>query len=397
LVRILYLADIRFPLERANGIQTVETCYALADRGHTVLLFVRPDTVRPRRDPFEFYGLAPHARLRVARAFVSGSPPVRRAAYLGQSLTAVARDRSRTDVVITRDLGAASLLLRLPRWLRPPLVYESHGYAPVFAETMPELLAGGTDASPAKLRRLGRREERTWRLAEGYITISDGLAEDLRSRLGSRPALATIPDGVRIAANRSFVPPRTLTSPVVTYAGHLYPWKGVDVLLRAVALLPRVRAVVVGGHPAESDRSRLEGLASALGIADRVTFTGLVARPEVAVFLAGADVLVMPHTATAVSANYSSPLKLFEYLAAGKPIVASDVSSIREVLRDGENACLVRPADPESLAAGIEKVLDNRQLAERIARRAFEQAPEYTWARRAERIERLLEAVLRRR
>ena len=56
-VRILYLADIRFPLERANGIQSMETCHALAARGHDVTLVVRPDTHTPPRDPFAFYGL----------------------------------------------------------------------------------------------------------------------------------------------------------------------------------------------------------------------------------------------------------------------------------------------------------------------------------------------------
>ena len=59
-MRILYFADIRFPLERANGIQTMETCHALAERGHEVHLVVRPDTHTPARDPFEFYGLPPH-------------------------------------------------------------------------------------------------------------------------------------------------------------------------------------------------------------------------------------------------------------------------------------------------------------------------------------------------
>ena len=57
-MRILYLADIRFPLERANGIQTMETCHALAARGHNVSLAVRPDSHQPARDPFAFYGLS---------------------------------------------------------------------------------------------------------------------------------------------------------------------------------------------------------------------------------------------------------------------------------------------------------------------------------------------------
>ena len=92
-MRILYLADIRFPLERANGIQSMETCYALAERGHTIRLVVRPDTEQPPRDPFEFYGLVPHARIRIQRTSVFGSPMVRRMAYLAQALSTVVSAR----------------------------------------------------------------------------------------------------------------------------------------------------------------------------------------------------------------------------------------------------------------------------------------------------------------
>ena len=394
-MRILYLADIRFPIERANGIQTIETCHALAERGHAVVLLVRPDTARPPRDPFAFYGIAPHARFVVRRAPVFGPPPVRRIVYLARALTAVAGARGRTEIVMTRDLGVASIVLRLPRSIRPVLVYESHGFAPVFAETMPEMLSGAAAASKSKLRRLWAREERVWRLADGYVTITHGIAVELTGRFGARRALTTIPDGARLEPNRSAPSLRQSASPVVAYAGHLYPWKGVDVLLQALALLPEVRGVVVGGHPAESDLMRLQALAKTLRIQDRVRFTGFVHRSEVAGLLEQADVLVMPHTTTPVSERYASPLKLFEYLAIGKPIVASDVSSTREVLRDGENACLVRPGDPEALAAGIAKVLREPQFGARIARCALEEASSYTWARRAERLEAMFESVLK--
>ena len=114
-VRILYLADIRFPLERANGIQTIETCYALAERGHSVLLFVRPDTAKPPRDPFAFYDLTPHARLVVRRAHVFGPEPARRVAYVAQALAAAVG----IEVGPTSCSRAISAwrrsLLRLPR------------------------------------------------------------------------------------------------------------------------------------------------------------------------------------------------------------------------------------------------------------------------------------------
>jgi len=205
-----------------------------------------------------------------------------------------------------------------------------------------------------------------------------------------------IADGVRLDPRRRFMSPRHGGSPVVAYAGHLYPWKGVDVLLQALALLPDVRGSIIGGHPSEGDLARLQGLARTLGIEARVTFAGFVHRSTIPALLEQADVLVMPHSATPVSERYASPLKLFEYMGAGKPIVASDLPAVREVLRDGENARLVRPADPKDLAAGIAAVLADQSLAERIARTAFAEAASYTWERRAEQLDRLLEIAVKR-
>ena len=111
-------------------------------------------------------------------------------------------------------------------------------------------------------------------------------------------------------------------------------------------------------------------------------------------FLAEADVLVLPYVDAELAVNYTSPLKLFEYMAAGKPIVAANLPSLREVLRDGENAVLVEPGSATALAVGLRRVLEDRALAERIARRAFNEVAEYSWDHRAERIEALLAEVM---
>jgi glycosyltransferase involved in cell wall biosynthesis len=392
-VRILYLADIRFPLERANGIQTIETCHALAKRGHTIRLLVRPDTVQPPRDPLAFYDLPAAARLFIERAPVFGPPAARRTAYLAQALEGALSTRSRADIVMTRDLAVASLLLRVPASLRPPVVYESHGLASVFAEARPDMLTGGQPAPPRKLQRLAARERRVWRLADGYVTITGALALELGARFGPRGPLMKIADGVRLEPHRRFASRAPSADPIVMYAGHLYPWKGVDILLRALALLPDVRGLVVGGHPAEGDLARLKALALELQIGGRVSFTGYVDRREVASLLDRADVLVMPHGATLVSERYASPLKLFEYMASGRPIVASDLPAVREVVQHDVSAWLVEPNDPAALATGIRRVLDDAALGERIGRTAFDEVKAYSWDRRAEHLETLLADV----
>ncbi len=202
-MRILYLADIRFPLERANGLQTFETCRALAARGHAVTLLVRPDTMRPARDPWLFYGAPRDPRLSIARL-----PPLpsalRRGAYvaaaLGRALTVT------PDIVFTRDLTLADLLLELPRAIRPRLVYESHGYAPAVAAERPRAISGGAPASSRKLARLTRRESRVWRRAAGYVTLTRVHQQELQDRFGARENTAVVPDGVRLDGQRTRTP-----------------------------------------------------------------------------------------------------------------------------------------------------------------------------------------------
>jgi glycosyltransferase involved in cell wall biosynthesis len=407
-MRILYLADIRFPLERANGIQSMETCHALASRGHEVTLVVRPDSHAPPRDPFVFYGLPRIPQLRIEIAPLTGPPAARRVGYLTFTIGRAA-GRARQDLIFTRDLGLASLLLRLPASLRAPVVYEAHTIAADAAKALPDLLTGAPAAPASKLNRLARRDARVWRAADGYVTITAGLAQELEKRFGPRTQLATVPDGVRatdltgpvqatdhtdnteIPASR--LPPRASTAFTIGYAGHLYPWKGVDLIVEAVAALPDTRALIVGGHDKEPDLARVKAFAEELGCGSRVTFTGLIPPADVAARLRECDVLTLPNPASAISNAFTSPLKLFEYMASGRPIVASDLPAIREVLRHDENAVLVQPGNPQALVAGIARIKKDPVLGRRLADQARTDVREFTWARRAERLEALFAGV----
>lgn len=369
----------------------METCHALASRGHHVSLAVRPDTHDPKRDPFTFYGLPRITSLHLEVVPIGGPPAARRTGYVTYAIGR-AMGRARQDVIFTRDLGVASVLVRLPRLVRRPVVFEAHTIASDEAAVRHEMLTGAPEASPAKVRRLAARDETVWRRADGYVTITQGLKSELERRFGRRERIAIVPDGTRADAVRAVntAAPHPFT---IGYAGHLYPWKGVDLLIESVAALPDTRALIVGGHGQEPDLERVKGLTVQLDCAARVTFTGLVTPPEVMRRLREADVLVLPNPASAISSAFTSPLKLFEYMAAGRPVVASDLPSIREVLAHQHNALLVPPGDPPALTAAIRRLKDDRALGHRLAEQALKDVGAYTWTKRAERLEALFEAL----
>lgn len=401
-MNILSFADTRFPIERANGVQTMQTCHALASHGHSVTLLVRPDSHTPARDVYTFYGLPPVSGLRLEAVATSGGATLRRARMLWEGVRRALSGSH--DVVFTRDLGLASLLARLPASRRPGLIYESHGIAPIVSAEMPGLL-GRPDLAPSasKLRRLDRRDATVWRHADAYVTITHALADDLAARYGQRDDVFVVPDGAVVGEVRlrsEGAKPDGADGvgggPITAgYAGHLYPWKGIDVFVRAIALTPAVRGLIVGGHPGEADLARVTTLINDLGLSHRITITGLLPPTHVAAALDEAHVLVLPNTHSAISDRYTSPLKLFEYLTRGRAIVASDLPSIREILTDDRTALLVPAGDPAALADALRRLAADEPLRDRLAAAALALAPDFSWARRAERLEPALKAAVR--
>jgi glycosyltransferase involved in cell wall biosynthesis len=116
-----------------------------------------------------------------------------------------------------------------------------------------------------------------------------------------------------------------------------------------------------------------------------VDFVGPVVHENMPRYLSGAKIAVVPNEACGTSL-YSSPLKLFEYMAQGLPIVASDLPAFREILRDGENAVLFKPGDPEALAGSLDRILHDPELAAGLGKRARLAAEDYTYTRRGQKI-----------
>ena len=209
--------------------------------------------------------------------------------------------------------------------------------------------------------------------ATATIAVSDPVRDWVRERTGSE-SVHTVPNGVSIT--RIVPRPEEIGDPVVTFVGTLKPWHGVADLLAAAALAKRPwKLRIIGDGP---ERAALEEQAAGLGI--EVDFRGAVAPADMPGQLAGSAIGVAPYPDLGgEQQQYFSPLKVYEYLAAGLPVVASAVGQLPQIL--GELGTLVPPSDPAALAAAIDDLAADPVLRGELGWRGRAQAEEkHSWA-----------------
>ena len=205
------------------------------------------------------------------------------------------------------------------------------------------------------------------------ICVSDPVRDWVIARTeGTR--VFTVPNGVNV--HRITPQPESPGAPVVTFVGTLKPWHGVDVLLRARAQAHKDWQLrIIGDGPM---RAELDDLARSLGI--DVDFRGAVAPDVIPQHMAGTAIGVAPYPAMDTDSDqYFSPLKVYEYMAAGLPVVASRVGQLPEIM--GESAYLVPPSDPEALAEALDALVANPAERARVGSDNRRQAErEHSWA-----------------
>src|SRR3972149_8245290 len=170
---------------------------------------------------------------------------------------------------------------------------------------------------------------------------------------------------------------------VVLYAGHLYDYKGIPLILRIAKELSNITLVLVGGWEADIKRVRI--LCGDAGL-NNVKLIGFVPQSKIPVYLKSADILLLPYSGGHHPASTTSPLKLFEYMASEKPIVASSISNVIKVLNHNENAILCIPDKVECFIDGIRVLLADKEKAHRLAQQALKEVQKYDWRERGNRI-----------
>ncbi|MDQ1299439.1 MAG: hypothetical protein QG636_107 [Patescibacteria group bacterium] len=362
-MRIAYLANVRIPTERAYGLQIMKTCEALANAGADVTLVTpfRRNTLTD--EAFSYYNVSPVFRLLTLRTpdLVSFGPlGFLLSTFFFAEAARWKKEFFEADLVYSRD----ALVLIQYVLLQKPFVFEAH-------------------AKPSFASRVVAKK------ARNVVVISNGLRRAYEAA-GIPPERITVaPDAVdehlfdgvpdRFAARIALKLPSEAS--IVVYAGHLYPRKGAVTLARAATHLSGIEIVFVGGTSTDIAAFKKEW-----GVQKNIRIVGHVPHAQVAWYLRAADVLVLPNSGKDTdSAEFTSPMKLFEYMASGTPIVASDVLSLREVLNDG-TAMLVSPDDAQALAEAVSGALSNREAMGEKAEKALARVKDYTWTERAKRI-----------
>ena len=376
------VANTRLPSERAQGLQVVQSAAAFARAGLEVEILharrARELKLPPGTDLFAHCAVpeGPRPRLsgvacfdileRFPRALQFWPSRLQEWSFSANAAAIVMRDAAPRSV-LSREIECAERLVRA-------------GHRSVFLEI--HSVPGGR-----------WRRKLLLRAAEGacgVIAISGGVREDLLS-LGIESSKLVVehdafePERFRSLPSRAEAR-RELGLPmdraVVAYTGGLLPWKGVDVLVEAARRTPEALFVIAGGM--EQDVQALRERASSI---PNVRIDGFQSPARIGLYLAAADVGAAPNrSAPAISARYTSPLKVFEAMAVGLPLVASDLPSLRELLVHGRDAWLVRPDDAEELAGGLKKVLMDAALRARLASAFAARAAEHTWDARAQRL-----------
>lgn len=283
------------------------------------------------------------------------------------------------------SLVAYRRLARAARAFGPDVIYERYNLfllaglllkrrlgVPLLLEVNAPLVHERSRFGGLGLPWLGRwAEGLVWRGADHVLPVTRVLAEHVMARGVPEQRIAVIPNGINVAHFAAAPTPAEARARlgagwsdalVLGFTGFVRDWHGVDKVVRWLAspqAPAQARLLVVGDGPARAD---LERLAGGLGLGERVRFTGVVEREAVPAHVAAFDVALQP----AVVA-YASPLKLFEYLALGKAIVAPRQPNIEEVLTDGDNALLFDPAQPGSLEAALSSLCADAVLRARIA------------------------------
>jgi len=361
--KIIYIANIRLPTEKAHGIQVMKSCEAFADAGINVELWIPGRKTPIKENPFDFYSVRRNFVIKKLNSFDASNFRFQTFFFLLKLIfTKVPKD----SLVYTRSVEIAWFMSK--RGYKT--TYESHLW-PENKQVLHIYLLNTVSFIVCNSK--GTEAEYLKRGFKNTLSVPNGV--DL-GMFRAEENTKELRRGLDLPEDRT----------IIMYTGHLYSWKGVDVVVEAAKEIKddsRYFFVFVGGT--DKDLIRYRKIKENENLYNAV-FVGYKEQKEIPKYLACADVLLLPNVPISEeSERYTSPIKVFEYMASGKPIVASNMSSILEILNE-KNSILVNPSDVTDLIRGINKASGDQAHTKEITHEALKNVQNYTWTKRAEKI-----------
>ncbi len=375
LKRFAYIcADPGIPVPGIKGasIHVGSVCRALKHLGLEGEIF----TVRPEAETLEGFPVRPIA---IPKKRKRKSVEDREARLFLASLNTSIQPMQKPDFIYERYTLWHAGGLAHARELDVPFILEVNSPLPLEAKNFRGLANQALAEGIAQL---------LMRDADGIVCVSEEVAQWVETLRGHRNGVWVVPNGVDhelFQANGRHRPaslPQNGT-PVIAFAGSFRPWHGIDDMLDAFKILvdktqTDAHLLLVGDGPM---REEFEEKARRFGLHDRVHITGMVPHKEVPEWLQGATMAVAPYPD--LEHFYFSPLKLYEFLALGLPVVATDVGQIRDVIPNGDIGLLCPPGCPESLATAMAELIADGDRSKVLGEAGRDWVLEHaTWQRR---------------
>lgn len=381
-MKLVYISPLRYPSNRAGPLFSMKSCEAFAESDVHVELWVPWRREVPKNiNLFEYFGVKANFKVRYFRTLdLTGfSDKFYLLLYLSfavsvflESLRLTLRSKINEYVFYSHEQFAIFLLT----FVSKKTFYEVHDFP-----------------GDQKIYRM------LFRRIVGVVTTNRWKATELSKRfhLVERNVLS-VPNAVdteHFSGDFSKSESRkSLSLPedkyIVGYVGTLKTMgmeKGLSVALDSLTLLPERYVLYIIGGDSPQDIEEYKNLISKQGLSERVFFAGQVPHALVPLYISACDVLIAPFPKNDHYSYYMSPMKVFEYMASKRPIIASDLPTLREILEEGKTAFFVPPSDGEALAKAIEKSSSNVDDAYKMAESAYTEVTEkYTWQKRAEKI-----------
>lgn len=370
-MRIAIITNSRIPSLTANSIQAMKVCQALAQLGHDIRLYAPRETEAATWDELaSHYGLATTP---FEIEWLPSAPGLKRYDFTIYAILAARKFNA--DTVYTWLLNPAVVAL----WLGWPVVLEMH--AEVTGRVGPWLMRRFWRSSTQKRMLVTTRPLRDAIEMVAGLTIPEEAVQIAPN--GVDPAqYESLPDAAEARRQLGLE-----DKPTVGFTGHIYPGRGADLLFELAKRIPDVNFLWVGGKPEDVSywRTQLADLG-----ASNVTMTGFVENSRLPLYQAAADVLLMPYSRSISAssgqeiAKVINPMKMFDYMAAGRAIISADLPVIHEVLND-ENAVFCEPDNVSLWERTLRDLLGDEPRRVALGVQAKKDIAGYTWVARAKR------------